>query len=206
MRPRPRGGRTAAPMHGRAARSAGKTETSKIILQYLAHAATSSGGSGLEGRIIASTPVLEAFGNAQTHMNDNSSRYGKFLMLQVRRAVRRAGGRRARARCAVGGGAAGVCARLAPRSGARERGGAAGRPSARPCARAVCGGCHRAGTATRHPARPTRPSSRRHARAPRARPDALPARARAPPPHARAAAPRSPPRAPSPPLTLRSST
>jgi myosin heavy subunit len=38
----------------------------------------------LETRIIASTPVLEAFGNARTVMNDNSSRYGKFLMLQVR--------------------------------------------------------------------------------------------------------------------------
>jgi hypothetical protein len=70
-------------------RLTGKTETSKIILQFLAHAATSSSAntssSGLEGRIIASTPVLEAFGNARTLMNDNSSRYGKFLMLQVRR-------------------------------------------------------------------------------------------------------------------------
>mmetsp|Transcript_26989 Transcript_26989/g.66543 ORF Transcript_26989/g.66543 Transcript_26989/m.66543 type:complete len:1539 (+) Transcript_26989:64-4680(+) len=65
---------------------AGKTETSKIILQFLAHAATASSSSssiaGLEGRIIASTPVLEAFGNARTLINDNSSRYGKFLMLQ----------------------------------------------------------------------------------------------------------------------------
>ncbi|KAJ1630866.1 P-loop containing nucleoside triphosphate hydrolase protein, partial [Pavlovales sp. CCMP2436] len=62
---------------------AGKTETSKIILQFLAHAATSSAANsgGLEGRIIASTPVLECFGNARTLMNDNSSRYGKFLML-----------------------------------------------------------------------------------------------------------------------------
>lgn len=66
---------------------AGKTETSKIILQYLAHAATNGmTSSGLEGRVIASTPVLEAFGNARTLMNDNSSRYGKFLMLQVRMA------------------------------------------------------------------------------------------------------------------------
>jgi hypothetical protein len=46
----------------------------------------------LETRIIASTPVLEAFGNARTVMNDNSSRYGKFLMLQVRSERERGGG------------------------------------------------------------------------------------------------------------------
>jgi len=62
-----------------------------VVLQFLAHAATSSSSStsasGLEGRIVASTPVLEAFGNAKTLLNDNSSRYGKFLMLQVRVAA-----------------------------------------------------------------------------------------------------------------------
>lgn len=37
---------------------------------------------GLEARVIATSPLLEAFGNAQTIMNNNSSRYGKYLMLQ----------------------------------------------------------------------------------------------------------------------------
>ena len=37
---------------------------------------------GLEERVIATSPLLEAFGNAQTIMNNNSSRYGKYLMLQ----------------------------------------------------------------------------------------------------------------------------
>jgi myosin heavy subunit len=64
---------------------AGKTETAKRFLQFLAYAATQGSGSsneGLEERVIATSPLLEAFGNAQTVMNHNSSRYGKYLMLQ----------------------------------------------------------------------------------------------------------------------------
>mmetsp|Transcript_42752 Transcript_42752/g.125468 ORF Transcript_42752/g.125468 Transcript_42752/m.125468 type:complete len:1353 (-) Transcript_42752:1502-5560(-) len=67
---------------------AGKTETAKRFLQYLAFAATqgsgrdSSDNSRLEAQVVATSPLLEAFGNAQTAMNNNSSRYGKFLMLQ----------------------------------------------------------------------------------------------------------------------------
>ena len=64
---------------------AGKTETAKRFLQFLAYAATQGSGSsneGLEERVIATSPLLEAFGNAQTVMNNNSSRYGKYLMLQ----------------------------------------------------------------------------------------------------------------------------
>ena len=64
---------------------AGKTETAKRFLQFLAYAATQGSGSsneGLENRVIATSPLLEAFGNAQTIMNNNSSRYGKYLMLQ----------------------------------------------------------------------------------------------------------------------------
>ena len=64
---------------------AGKSETAKKVLQHLAWAATkggTTGGAGIEARILASNPIMEAFGNAKTSMNNNSSRYGKFLMLQ----------------------------------------------------------------------------------------------------------------------------
>ena len=63
---------------------AGKTETAKRFLQFLAYAATQGSGASNEGWRSASSPppAMEAFGNAQTIMNNNSSRYGKYLMLQ----------------------------------------------------------------------------------------------------------------------------
>ncbi|CAM9653889.1 unnamed protein product, partial [Chrysoparadoxa australica] len=61
--------------------AAGKTETSKIILRYLARR-TGDGVEGLDGRIIESSPILESFGNAKTLRNPNSSRFGKYLKLQ----------------------------------------------------------------------------------------------------------------------------
>jgi hypothetical protein len=59
---------------------AGKTESSKHVLRYLAALAGQSGGGGggITERILQTTPVLEAFGNARTARNDNSSRFGKF--------------------------------------------------------------------------------------------------------------------------------
>ena len=58
---------------------AGKSETAKKVLQHLAFAASASkstgeGDIGIEARILASSPLLEAFGNAKTVMNNNSSR------------------------------------------------------------------------------------------------------------------------------------
>ncbi|KAF4323204.1 hypothetical protein BBO99_00002788 [Phytophthora kernoviae] len=67
---------------------AGKTETTKILMDNLATIAPvpSSGGSEQEDsittRIIKVNPLLESFGNAKTTRNDNSSRFGKFTQLQ----------------------------------------------------------------------------------------------------------------------------
>ena len=59
---------------------AGKTEASKQILQFLAANATDSGAaSHVRDRLLMSNPILEAFGNAKTMRNDNSSRFGKYM-------------------------------------------------------------------------------------------------------------------------------
>ena len=58
---------------------AGKTESARFVLQYLRF--VSNATEDLEKRIHASSPLTEAFGCAKTLRNDNSSRFGKFLML-----------------------------------------------------------------------------------------------------------------------------
>ncbi|DBA67096.1 TPA: hypothetical protein ACH3X2_001422 [Trebouxia sp. C0005] len=55
---------------------AGKTETTKVAMQYLAGLA---GGTGVEGQVLQTNPLLEAFGNARTLRNNNSSRFGKLI-------------------------------------------------------------------------------------------------------------------------------
>ncbi|XP_017014036.1 myosin heavy chain, muscle isoform X10 [Drosophila takahashii] len=67
---------------------AGKTENTKKVIAYFATVGASkkteesakSKGS-LEDQVVQTNPVLEAFGNAKTVRNDNSSRFGKFIRI-----------------------------------------------------------------------------------------------------------------------------
>ncbi|CAJ2631461.1 myosin-11 [Trifolium pratense] len=72
---------------------AGKTETTKMLMQYLAflggRAATE--GRTVEQQVLESNPVLEAFGNAKTVRNNNSSRFGKFVEIQFDKSGRISG-------------------------------------------------------------------------------------------------------------------
>ncbi|CAN1239210.1 VIII-2 [Linum grandiflorum] len=56
---------------------AGKTETAKYAMQYLA--ALGGGSGGMELEMLQTNCVLEAFGNAKTSRNKNSSRFGKLI-------------------------------------------------------------------------------------------------------------------------------
>ncbi|XP_029196026.2 unconventional myosin-Ib-like isoform X5 [Acropora millepora] len=62
---------------------AGKTEASKVVMQFVA--AVSGKGwevDRVKEQLLQSNPVLEAFGNAKTLRNDNSSRFGKYMDIE----------------------------------------------------------------------------------------------------------------------------
>lgn len=73
---------------------AGKTETVKICLNHIASVQRGQHPPGyfdnteydpVVKRVVQSNPLLEAFGNAKTRRNDNSSRFGKYLQLQFQK-------------------------------------------------------------------------------------------------------------------------
>ncbi|KAI8467171.1 MAG: P-loop containing nucleoside triphosphate hydrolase protein [Monoraphidium minutum] len=82
---------------------AGKTETSKLLMKYLAYLGGYKAAAGsesddstrprVEQRVLESNPLLEAFGNAKTVRNDNSSRFGKYIELHFCAAGSISGGR-----------------------------------------------------------------------------------------------------------------
>ncbi|KAL2953290.1 hypothetical protein AAZX31_19G156800 [Glycine max] len=73
---------------------AGKTESTKLLMRYLAYMggrAAAAEGRTVEQKVLESNPVLEAFGNAKTVRNNNSSRFGKFVEIQFDQSGRISG-------------------------------------------------------------------------------------------------------------------
>ncbi|XP_069672444.1 myosin-IIIb-like isoform X3 [Periplaneta americana] len=71
---------------------AGKTESANLLLKQLVFLGKAP-NRNLEERILQVNPIMEAFGNARTGINANSSRFGKFLDLTMTRAGKVTGAR-----------------------------------------------------------------------------------------------------------------
>ncbi|GKV43003.1 hypothetical protein SLEP1_g50350 [Rubroshorea leprosula] len=72
---------------------AGKTESTKLLMWYLAYMGGRAAAEGrtVEQQVLESNPVLEAFGNAKTVRNNNSSCFGKFVEIQYDQSGRISG-------------------------------------------------------------------------------------------------------------------
>merc|ERR1719362_462852 len=74
---------------------AGKTENTKKVIAYFATICSSGkrkeGEASLEDKIVATNPVLEAWGNAKTVRNDSSSRFGKFIRIHFNQSGKLSG-------------------------------------------------------------------------------------------------------------------
>ncbi|NWV01189.1 MYO5B protein, partial [Upupa epops] len=57
----------------------GKTASAKYAMRYFTAVGGCQCDSSVEEKVLASSPILEAFGNARTTRNDNSSRFGKYI-------------------------------------------------------------------------------------------------------------------------------
>ncbi|XP_026210325.1 unconventional myosin-Vb isoform X1 [Anabas testudineus] len=60
---------------------AGKTVSAKYAMRYFATVGGSSNDTNVEEKVMASSPIMEAIGNAKTTRNDNSSRFGKYIQI-----------------------------------------------------------------------------------------------------------------------------
>ncbi|NWV96110.1 MYO5B protein, partial [Machaerirhynchus nigripectus] len=58
---------------------AGKTASAKYAMRFFTTVGGCWGDSSMEEKVLGSIPLMEAFGNAKTTRNDNSSRFGKYL-------------------------------------------------------------------------------------------------------------------------------
>ncbi|KAI8438385.1 hypothetical protein MSG28_010933 [Choristoneura fumiferana] len=71
---------------------AGKTESANLLLKQLVFLSKTQSGN-VEDKILQVNPIMEAFGNARTGINANSSRFGKYLDLSLMRVGRMSGAR-----------------------------------------------------------------------------------------------------------------
>ncbi|CAG9794436.1 unnamed protein product [Diatraea saccharalis] len=70
---------------------AGKTVSAKYAMRYFAAVGGNASETQVEKKVLASSPIMEAIGNAKTTRNDNSSRFGKFIEIHFDNSYRISG-------------------------------------------------------------------------------------------------------------------